>query len=114
MSDRENDHFEVNVDELRAASNEHLGASIGYLQETVADVRRTANHDGAFDGGDGMFSYVGDTWANTRIEITRVLDANVENLKLSEGALNEIANRYEEVDLNSAAALNGIAAEGLS
>jgi hypothetical protein len=111
VSERSDDHFEVNVDELRTNANTHLGASIQYLQDTVSHVRRTEDDDGAFEGGDGLFSEIAGAWGNTRLTINEVLDHNIETLELDKEALVEVADRYDAVDLNSATALNRIAEE---
>jgi hypothetical protein len=112
VNDRSDDHFDVNVEELRSRTREHLGASIRYLAETASLVRRTEDNDGAFEGGDGLFSNVTSAWANARIGVNGVLADNVETLELSRTALFEIADRYEAVDLGSAATFNRIANEG--
>jgi hypothetical protein len=110
------DDFSADVDELRSGAKTHLGDAINTLLQTSSVIRGTVANDSAFDnleGGDGVFSGILLPWAYTRDNLLRVIADNTENLRLSQAALLEIADRYERTDQNAAASMNRIA-EGLS
>jgi hypothetical protein len=106
------DRFEADVAALRSGAKELLGATIDDLSHATGHVRRTGACDDAFehiDHGGGLFTGVGGQWTVVRDYLLRVFEDNTENLRLAQEALLEVADRYEEADQGSAAAMNRIA-----
>jgi hypothetical protein len=96
--------FEVEVEDLRTAAKSFLGAAIDDLATSKSELDSTKDHDYSFDGGANLFAEVRERWEEMRHYFDRVFDDNIENLVLAQGALLEIANRYEEMDNASARA----------
>lgn len=110
------DDFAADVDELRFGAKTHLGNAIDTLEQTTSVVNATVATDRAFGnlgGGDSVFAGILPPWEDARHNLLRVIEDNTENLRLSQDALIEVADRYEEADRNAAASMNR-AAEGLS
>ena len=104
--------FEADIAALRSGVKELLGATIDDVSHATGQVRRTGAYDDAFghiDHGGGLFTGIGDRWTAVRDYLVRVFEDNTENLRLAQQALLEIADRYEETDRASAAAMNRIA-----
>lgn len=105
------DGFEADIAALRSGAKELLGASIDDLSRATGQVRRTGAYDDAFqhiDHGGGLFTDIGDRWTVVRDYLVRVFEDNTENLRLAQQALLEIADRYEEADQRSTAAMSRI------
>ncbi|GAA2821376.1 hypothetical protein [Saccharopolyspora taberi] len=99
--------FATDTDQLRKGAKTYLGNLIEDLEAAQRVLQEAGNFTDAFRGQGSLFNGITGFWDDTHHYVLRVLADNTENIRLSQQALVEIADRYDQDDQSGAEGMPG-------